>query len=331
MNHNFLSKSKKVVVTGAAGRIGSHLLFLLAQGLLYGPKQSIELSMLEKLKNLGRCKSLKMELEDSLFPLLHSIHYTQDNDEAFINADCVFFCGSKICIDQNQKEKIQHENWLALKEQGESINRVCNPNTLFLMIANPCNTNTLVLIESAPKIRPTNFHAFVRLDQNRAQQLIAQQIGVLPQQVKGMIVWGNHSSTVVPDHSYVTINKIPIIKLINPEWLDNDFIKLVQSRGALITQTSQGFSSCGSAAYTAVKTMRDLMAATPKNSFFCTGIHSKGNPFGFDENLILSMPCRTICRGNYEVVKKYSPQADLFPLIRQSELELIEERSRIRI
>ncbi len=332
MNHNyFQSDPKKVVVTGAAGRIGSHLLFLLSQGLLYGHKQAIELCMLEKQKNFGLCSSLKMELEDSIFPLLKSSYFTQDNDEAFKDADCVFFCGAKTCIDQAEKLVIQQENWQALKIQGESINRVCNQKTLFLMVANPCNTNTLVLVESAPNIPAKNFHALVRLDQKRAQQLIAQQLGVLSRQIKGAIVWGNHSPSIVPDAVYVTFKNIPVRKLINPDWLDNEFIKLVQNRGALITQTSQGYSSCGSAAYAAIESMKALMFPTPKNSFFCTGIHSKGNPFQFDENLIISLPSRTICRGNYEIINKFTPSPHLLPLIKKSELELLEERSRIKM
>jgi malate dehydrogenase len=331
MNDNSTFPPKKVVVTGAAGRIGSHILFLVAQGLLYGHKQSVRLCLLEKQKNWGRCSSLKMELEDSLFPLLKSIHYSDENDEAFVEADSVFFCGAKICTDPTQKHEIQNENWQALKTQGESINRVCKSNTLFLMVANPCNTNTLVLIESAPKIPSTNFHALVRLDQNRAQQLIAQQIGFLSVQVKDTVVWGNHSQTVVPDLSNAKINNTPIRNLIPMDWCETDYIKSVQKRGALITQTSLGFSSCISAAYAAIESMKALMIPTPKNSFYCTGIYSKGNPFGFDEHLVFSLPCRTLSRGNYEFIKECVPRLPLLPLIKQSELELIEERSQIKI
>lgn len=320
---------KKVVITGAAGRIGSQLLFLVAQGLLYGDHQTVELMMLEKQDNLNRCCSLKMELEDSLFPLLKSTHFTQDNDEAFIDADCVFFCGAKTCLDNDQKQMIQKENWRAFRAQGDSINRLCDLETLFLMVANPCNTNTLVLIESAPRINPFQFHALVRLDQNRAQQMIAQRAGSLPHEVKNVIVWGNHSPTIVVDSSKATINHAPVTSLISHEWLTGQLIEMVQYRGAQITKTSNGFSSCSSAAYAAIESMKALMHPTPKDSFFCSGMLSRDNPFGFDNHLVFSFPIRTISRGNYDILSNYKFDQNLDALIHKSELELIEERSRI--
>lgn len=321
-------KVKKIVVTGAAGRIGYHLLFLLAQGNLLGLHQHIALFLLEKECNLQKSQSIKMELEDALFPLVHQIECTHNLDYGFSEADYVFLCGAKICKDSLDRKLVQEENWRALEKQGISINRVCTQDTLFLMIANPCNTNALVLSKAAPNIPPTNIHALVRLDQNRTQQFIARKIGLSHEHVNHVIVWGNHSNTIVPDCSYANTRGSLLTCQLESQWLYGDLIRSVQERGRQITCTSQGLSSCGSAAHAAIEAMKALLTPTPTNSFFCTGMYSQGNPFGFDDDLVISLPCRTIHPGKYEILKEYPPHHALWPLIRLSEQELLEERAR---
>lgn len=318
---------KKVVITGASGRIGYHLLFLIAQGLLLGADQPLILLMLEKEANQLKCRSIQMELEDSLFPLLQSVHYTHDLDCAFAEADYVFFCGAKTCHDPKEKLLVQAENWKALAIQGQVINRVCSHQTLFLMIANPCNTNTLVLIKAAPNIPPTNFHSMMRLDFNRGCQFILEKTKCLSQEIESLLIWGNHSNTVVPDWSHIKLKGLPLSSRIEESWLFSDFIYSVQRRGMAITEL-RGFSSCASVAYAAIASMKALIVPTAKGSFFCTGAYSCGNPFGFDHDLVFGLPCRTVARGVYEISQEYSPYLPLKELIAHSEAELLEERAR---
>ncbi len=324
-----MSAPKKVVITGATGRIGYHLLFLIAQGLLLGADQPVILSILEKESNQQKCRGIQMELEDSLFPLLRSVHYTCDLDEAFSNADYIFFCGAKTCHDPKMRSLVQEENWKALTLQGESINRVCSSETLSLMIANPCNTNTLALIKAAPNIPSMNFHSMMRLDLNRARQLLAEKVQCLSLDVEDLLIWGNHSHTVVPDWSHVKVKASPIHSQVDHHWLLSDFIQTVQKRGMAIT-AHLGLSSCASAAYAAIGAMKDLIVPTTQRSFFCTGMYSYSNPFGFDPDLVFGLPCRTISRGIYEICKDYSPPSFLRELIKQSEVELLEERARLK-
>ncbi len=320
---------KKVVITGASGRIGYQLVFLIAQGLLLGADQPIILCMLEKESNQQKCRGIQMELEDSIFPLLRAVHYTHDLDCAFAGADYVFFCGAKTCHDPKTRALVQAENWEALTLQGETINRVCSHQTLFLMVANPCNTNTLALIKAAPNIPPMNFHSMMRLDLNRARQFIAEKAQCLSQDVEHMLIWGNHSPTVVPDWSHVKIMASPISSLVDNNWLSSHFIHDVQKRGMAITQ-NMGLSSCASAAYAAIEAMKALIVPTAQNSFFCTGMYSSSNPFEFDQDLVFGLPCRTITRGVYEICEDYPPHPLLKELIKCSEAELLEERARLK-
>jgi malate dehydrogenase len=76
-----------------------------------------------------------------------------------------------------------------------------------LVVANPANTNALVLKEFAlaPAIPAKNITCLTRLDHNRALGQMSEKLGVHVGDVKNAIVWGNHSSTQFPDASHATV------------------------------------------------------------------------------------------------------------------------------
>jgi malate dehydrogenase len=65
---------------------------------------------------------------------------------------------------------------------------------------------------------------------------VAERAGVLVTQVKNVIIWGNHSSTQYPDVSHGTVDGKPIRTVLagSEEWLDGEFVTVVQQRGAAI-------------------------------------------------------------------------------------------------
>eukprot|EP00878_Enallax_costatus_P007499 GHUV01007854.1.p1 GENE.GHUV01007854.1~~GHUV01007854.1.p1 ORF type:complete len:181 (-),score=47.32 GHUV01007854.1:1792-2334(-) len=105
-----------------------------------------------------------------------------------------------------------------------------------LVVANPANTNALMLKEHAPGIPAENITAMTRLDHNRALAQVAQRAGVHVTQVKNVIIWGNHSSTQYPDVNHGTVEGKPIKEVLkdSSEWLDNEFVDVVQQRGAAV-------------------------------------------------------------------------------------------------
>lgn len=288
----------KVVITGAAGRIGSQIAFLLAQGLLFS--SPIRLFLLEKSNHLVTCADLKENLATSAFPLLASIDATDNLEIAFKNAHYIFFCGATHCTNPTDWLSIQQKNWKAFVEQGRSLNHVASSEALSIVIANPCNTNALILIKSAPNIPKRNFHALMRLDYNRIYHKLRKKI----------VIWGNHSSTVVPDTSI--------------EW-----ITFTQKRGEIIT-AANGRPASASTAYAAIEAMKDLINPTQKSTFFPSAMYTGKNPFGLNEDLVFGLPCCTIQKGEYEIAEGFAPSPELYSLIRKSEAELIEERAKIQ-
>ncbi len=57
-------------------------------------------------------------------------------------------------------------------------------------------------------------------------------------QVKNVIIWGNHSSTQYPDVNHGTVDGKPIREVLadSSEWLDGEFVTVVQQRGAAIIE-----------------------------------------------------------------------------------------------
>ena len=74
------------------------------------------------------------------------------------------------------------------------------------VVGNPCNTNCLIAMNSAPDVPNDRFSAMTRLDQNRAQAQLAQRAGVATTSVTNTLIWGNHSATQVPDYKNTLID-----------------------------------------------------------------------------------------------------------------------------
>jgi len=98
-------------------------------------------------------------------------------------------------------------------------------------------SNCLALICSkyAPSIPKENFTAMTRLDQNRAQSQIAARLGVGVENVKNVIIWGNHSSTQYPDARFAVVKKGTeetklIDNLPDTTWLQDQFISVSRTK-----------------------------------------------------------------------------------------------------
>jgi len=108
-----------------------------------------------------------------------------------------------------------------------------------VVVANPANTNALILKENAPKIPNENITCLTRLDHNRALGQVAEKAKVAVTDVKNVIIWGNHSSSQYPDVNHGTVKGTPIREVIgDDEYLNNEFIQVVQQRGAAIIKVS---------------------------------------------------------------------------------------------
>ena len=167
----------KVCVTGAAGQIGYSVLPMIASGQFLGPDTRIDLHLLDIPACQKQLSGVAMELEDCSFPLLNSVKIGDDPREILRDVDYVFFIGGfPRKAGMERKEPLQR-NMNIFKAQGQALNEVGKPTTMSLVVANPANTNCLVLAEHAPNIPKKNFSAMTRLDHNRAMAQVAARAG----------------------------------------------------------------------------------------------------------------------------------------------------------
>ena len=70
---------------------------------------------------------------------------------------------------------------------------------------------------------------------------ISERTGKPVTEVKNVIIWGNHSSTQYPDVNHGTVGGTPIREAVkDDDWLNGEFIKTVQQRGAAIIKVGWG-------------------------------------------------------------------------------------------
>jgi malate dehydrogenase (NADP+) len=101
-----------------------------------------------------------------------------------------------------------------LLPQGKALNEVASKNCKVMVVGNPCNTNALIAMENAPSIPRKNFHALTRLDENRAKCQLALKSGKFYTNISRVCIWGNHSTTQVPDFINSRIGGRPAIDVI---------------------------------------------------------------------------------------------------------------------
>ncbi|AFU97929.1 malate dehydrogenase [Simiduia agarivorans] len=317
----------RVTVTGAAGQISYSLLFRIAAGEMLGKDQPVILQMLEITPALEALKGVAMELDDCAFPLLAGMVCTDDANVAFKDTDYALLVGARPRGPGMERKDLLEANAAIFSVQGKAINDHANKNIKVLVVGNPANTNALIAQRNAPDIDPRQFTAMTRLDHNRAQTQIAQKTGKTINDVKKLTIWGNHSSTQYPDLHQATVDGADAMGLIEQSWYENEFIPVVQQRGAAIIK-ARGASSAASAANAAIFHMRDWALGTTEGDWVSMGVYSDGS-YGIEKGLIYSFPC--VCKnGDWEIVQGVSINEFSKAKMLATEKELQEERDAVK-
>lgn len=316
----------RIVVTGAAGQISYSLLFRIAAGEMLGTDQPVILQMLEITPALEALKGVAMELDDCAFPLLHSMVITDDPNVAYKDADYALLVGARPRGPGMERKDLLEANAAIFSVQGKAINDHASRDIKVLVVGNPANTNALITQRNAPDIDPRQFTAMTRLDHNRALTQLAQKTGSSINDIQKMTIWGNHSSTQYPDISKALIKGAAAEPQIDQSWYREEFIPVVQQRGAAIIK-ARGASSAASAANAAIFHMRDWALGSASDDWVSMGVYSDGS-YGIDAGLIYSFPC--VCKGgDWEIVQGLEISDFSQEKMAATETELKEERDAV--
>ena len=292
----------RVAVTGAAGQIGYSLLFRIANGDVLGKDQPVILQLLEipDEKAQKALQGVMMELEDCAFPLLVGMTAHSDPMTAFKDIDIAFLVGARPRGPGMERKDLLAANAQIFTAQGKALNAVAKRTVKVLVVGNPANTNAYIAMKSAPDLPAKNFTAMLRLDHNRALSQLAAKMGKPVGDIQKLVVWGNHSPTMYPDHRFATVGGESVKALINdPVWNKEVHIPTVGKRGAAIIE-ARGLSSAASAANAAIDHMHDWVLGT-NGKWVTMGVPSNGE-YGIPKDVIYGFPV-TCENGEYKIVE----------------------------
>ena len=321
-----MTQPKRIAITGAAGQICYSMLFRIAAGDIYGPDQPVSLHLLEITPALGMLEAVKMELDDCAFPLLNDVIVTDDPKVALNKVDAALFVGAKPRGPGMERSDLITDNGKIFSALGKILNEVGSKDCKVCVVGNPANTNAYILKANAPDINPRNITALTRLDHNRALSQLASKTGSKVSDIKHLVIWGNHSTTQVPDISYATIAGKAANDMVDTEWAHDEFIPTVAKRGAAVIN-ARGSSSAASAANGVVDHMASWVQGTSEGDWVSMAVPSDGS-YGIDEGLIYSFPVE--CKdGDYTVVKDLDISEFIKEKMLASQQELREERETV--
>jgi malate dehydrogenase len=318
----------KLTVTGAAGQIGYAILFRIASGQMLGEDTRIHLSLLEIPDAVKAAEGTAMELDDCAFPLLAGIDIHDDPKKAFDGCNVALLVGARPRSKGMERSDLLEANGGIFKPQGEAIAASAADDVKVLVVGNPANTNCLIAMSNADSVPRERFTAMVRLDHNRAIAQLAKKTGAAVSEITNMTIWGNHSTTQVPDIGNAKVNGKPAwTEIGDDEWILGEFIETVAKRGAAIID-ARGASSAASAANAAIDHVHDWVLGTPDGDWASMAVPSDGS-YGIDEGLIAGFPC-TCSGGEWKMVEDLRVGDAYREKIEATVAELKEERDAVK-
>ena len=292
----------RVAVTGAAGQIGYALVFRIASGGLFGPDQRVRLQLLEVPAAENALQGVVMELRDGACPLVDEIVATTDPKRAFEGADWTLCVGSIPRKPGMERSELLGLNGKIFVQQGKDLAAVASKEARVLVVGNPCNTNAWIARQAGQGLPEDRWFAMTRLDENRAKARLAEKAGVSVRAVDRLAIWGNHSTTMYPDFTNARISGKAATEVIQDRaWLEGDFLKSVQQRGAEVLK-ARGLSSAASAAHAAVDTVRTLHDGTKAGDWTSVAVCSDGS-YGVPKGLMCSFPIEAAGKGKWKIVQ----------------------------
>jgi len=330
------SKLIRICLTGGAGQISYSLIPWLCNGSIFG-ECPIQLHLLDIPPAMNALSGVKMEIQDSGFERVREVVVTISAEEAFQEVDVAILVGGFPRKQGMDRADLLAKNAAIMKQHGEAINQHAKRDVKVVVVANPANTNALMVAHFAPNIPKENITCLTRLDHLRLQGLLLEKLRAInpdrfaslgPEHIRNGIIWGNHSSSQVLDSNNVEIlldgtwtKACDFIS--DKEWLVGELMTTGQTRGAAIIKARQ-LSSAMSAAAAIKQHLISWLNGTPDGEHVSMGVISNGNPYGISEGMMYSFPV-TCSSGTWQIVP------DLTELhqekMKTTEDELLEERN----
>jgi len=201
--------------------------------------------------------------------------------------------------------------------------------TRVIVVGNPANTNALIAAHNAKNIPPENFSALTRLDHNRGLAQLAEKAKCGVSDIDRFVIWGNHSSTMVPDISHALIKGKLATDVItdSSNWVKNTFGPIVQKRGAAIIDARKS-SSAASAAHATLEACADWHFGT--NGEWMSAAHYSNGEYGVTKGLYYSYPVVYNKNREWDIVRNLPIDEWTANAMEETHKELLAERDAVK-
>ncbi|BAY33987.1 malate dehydrogenase, NAD-dependent [Nostoc carneum NIES-2107] len=181
-----------------------------------------------------------------------------------------------------------------------------SPNAIFIVVTNPLDVMTYLVGQATGLTRP-NQQGFVAkhrvmgmagvLDSARFETFIALELGVLPADVKAMVL-GSHGDLMVPLPRYANVNGVPITELLDAATIER-LVQRTRNGGAEIVelmQTGGAFFAPASAVSVMVESILLNQSRLLPIAAYLQG------EYGLND-IVIGVPCRLSCGGIESVLE----------------------------
>ncbi|WP_414519181.1 malate dehydrogenase [Nostoc sp. PCC 9305] len=166
-----------------------------------------------------------------------------------------------------------------------------SPNAIFIVVTNPLDVMTYLAWQATGLPRDRIMGMAGVLDSARFETFIALELGVLPADVKAMVL-GSHGDLMVPLSRYATVNGIPITELLDAATIER-LVERTRNGGAEIVELMQtGGAFFAPASATSVMVESILLN---QSRLLPVATYLQGE-YGLDD-VVIGVPCRLGCGG----------------------------------
>ncbi|XP_031832086.1 malate dehydrogenase, cytoplasmic [Nomia melanderi] len=284
----------RVVVTDGSSDIALSFLYRILSDEVFGPDQSIFVSVYEFPEKAVFLESVAIELTFFSPNLLHDITYGHDASVAFKDADIVFCIGSAreyAFSEQEHTDLFYKEYIYAARDYGEFIEKYAKRDARIIVLG---NTAATVISRYARSIPRKNITALSFFNMQMAVAHIAAQADCHPTEVKNVIVWGNNNRYCFLDCRYMYLANGKEVTDDLKVWLRNDLPSIMQN-------TLRRPMYLRSMAYALAEHVKILWNGTPKDQWICMGVLSD-HSYGISAGTFFCYP--VYCKNKeYEIVQ----------------------------
>jgi malate dehydrogenase len=172
-----------------------------------------------------------------------------------------------------------------------------SPNAIFIVVTNPLDVMTYLAWQATSLPRDRIMGMAGVLDSARFETFIALELGVLPADVKAMVL-GSHGDLMVPLARYATVNGVPVTELLDAATVER-LVERTRNGGAEIVELMQtGGAFFAPASATSVMVESILLN---QSRLLPVATYLQGE-YGL-EDVVIGVPCNLGCGGIARVLE----------------------------